>query len=474
MRLAVVGGGIAGLAAAWEGLAQGAEVTVLEASERLGGKIQTETDAGRVVEHGPDSFVAYRPGALTLIKELGLADQVISTQGTRKVQLRARGRLYPLPDGMGMVLPTRLGPFVTTGILTPADKLRAGLDLVLPRLLTSDDIAIGDFLGRRLGRGIVRKFADPMIGGIYGSSVDELSLDAVLPSLRVNEREHRSLMIASLAQGRAARRQLRSTGAATVTPGAGSPFRTLTGGLGQLVDALSDALVARGAVLRTGVGVQDLELTPDGTRLTLPSEFLDADAVVLATGPAGAARLLAGPAPDASAALGEIPLASTTVVTLAYAAGAFPGPLTSHGWLEAGAAPVSGITISSAKWAGRAPDGEVLIRAFIPDRVGPIARAADAGLLPAVRAHVEGVLKATAAPLGTWITRWDGVMPKYTVGHLRRVATVEAALEPTPWRVAGSALHGVGVPDCISDGRAQAQAALSVAGRRSGAPSRST
>ncbi len=445
-----MGGGIAGLAAAWEGVQQGADVVVLEASDRLGGKILTQREGGRVVEHGPDSFVAYRPAGLALIRELGLDEDVIATQGTRKVQLRAGGRMHPLPDGMGMVLPTKMWPFIKTGILSPWDKVRAGLDLALPRQLGSQDVAIGDFLGRRLGKGIVRKFADPMIGGIYGSTVDELSLDAVLPSLRTSERDHRSLMLASFAQGRSAR----------VTPGAGSPFRTLRDGLGSLVERLSEALVAQGAELRTSVVVDRLEPTAEGTRLWLGDEALDADAVVLATGPAGAARLLADTEPEAAAALAAIPVASTTVVTLAYAADAFPGPVTSHGWLEAGAAPVSGITISSAKWESRAPEGEVLIRAFVPDRVGAVSKASDDELLSAVQAHVGSVLGASRAPITTWVHRWRHVMPKYTVGHLARVATVDHALEMSPWRVAGSALHGVGVPDCIADGRAQAKAAL--------------
>jgi oxygen-dependent protoporphyrinogen oxidase len=194
--------------------------------------------------------------------------------------------------------------------------------------------------------------------------------------------------------------------------------------------------------------------------LVLADDELEADAVVLATGPARAARLLAEAEPEAAAALAAIPVASTTVVTLAYPREAFPGPVTSHGWLEAGAAPVSGITISSAKWAGRAPEGEVLIRAFVPDRVAAMSTASDEELLVAVQGHIAAVLGAADAPTATWVRRWRHVMPKYTVGHLARVATVDRALEPSGWRVAGSALHGVGVPDCIADGRAQAKAAL--------------
>jgi oxygen-dependent protoporphyrinogen oxidase len=210
-----------------------------------------------------------------------------------------------------------------------------------------------------------------------------------------------------------------------------------------------------------------LEEHPDGTRVEFENGSVTADAVILANGPAGAARLLTGPAPKAAAALAQIPLASTTVVTLAYAATSFAAPVTSHGWLESGPAPVSGVTISSAKWVGRSPDDEVLIRAFVPERLGPLARAGDEEILATVRAHVEAALGATAGPTATWISRWRSVMPKYTVGHLDRVTTVEEALRETPWRVAGSALHGVGVPDCIADGRVQAQAALTVAQHRS-------
>lgn len=462
MKLLVVGGGITGLAAAWEAVRtttdEPIEVTLVESSDRLGGKLHTERRNGLLIEHGPDSFVAYRPAALTLIDELGLGDQVISVSGTRSVSLRARGRLRPLPAGMGMVLPTRLGPFVTTGILSVGDKLRAGLDLILPRQLTDGtDVTIGGFLRARLGGGIVRRFADPMVGGIYGASVDELSLDAVLPSLRADEKAHRSLMLASLAAGRRAR----SAG----PRGANSPFRTLRGGLGSLVDALTAQLKAAGVELRTGLAVTHLGAV-DGRAEAAFSDGTTAefDAVVLAAGVRGCAALLADAAPDAAQALSQIPLATSTVVSLAYAADAFTEPLTTHGWLEADRAPISGITVSSAKWADRAPDGVVLIRAFVPGRLGPIADAPDDELTSAVRDHVAAVLSITQAPQEVSISRWPQVMPKYTVGHLDRVATVEKALVGLPrWRVAGSALRGVGVPDCVADGRRQTAAALAAA-----------
>ncbi|AYW77481.1 protoporphyrinogen oxidase [Propionibacterium acidifaciens] len=474
-RLVVVGGGITGLSAAWQGAARGARVTVLEASGRFGGKIVTERRDGFVIEGGPDSYVAYRPALARLLDELGIADEVIAPGGGRRAALLARGALRPMPAGMGMVLPTRLWPFVTTRVLGWPDKLRAGLDLVIPRRLRDGrDVSIGAFLRSRLGDGIVDRYAEVMVGGIYGARVDELSLDAVLPSLRRNEREHRSLMVASLAQGRAARR-----GRATARGAVGSPFRSLRGGLGRVVEALVEGLGARGVELRAGAAAA--RLTDAGVELA-DGSLVPADAVVLAGGAACSALLLAGPAPDAAAVLDAIPLASTTVVSLGFRVDDFDRPPDSQGWLEVDPGPVSGVTTSSVKYAGRAPDGQALVRVFIPDKRGPLTGAPDDELLPAVLDHVRPLLGVHGEPTVTRIDRWHAVMPKYTVGHLDRVAAVDgwlAAHRPT-WAVAGSALHGVGLPECVADGRARADAVLDAAAGRargegpSGAPEAGT
>ncbi len=459
MRLLVVGGGIAGLAAAWEAVrgAEGrppAEVLLVEASDSFGGKLRTESVDGFLIEHGPDSFVSYRPAAAQLAGEVGLGHEIVATTGDRSVFLRVGGRLRPLPAGMGMVLPNRLWPFATTAILSPAHKLRAGLDLVLPRQLRPGvDVSIGEFLRARLGEGVVRRFADPMLGGIYGAGVDELSLDATLPSLRADEEAHRSLMLAALAQGRRAR---------TAGRGPGSPFRSLSRGMGSLVDAVVEQLTAAGAELRTGTAVTSLRQHGAGARATLSDGTSHtADAVVLAVGPAATAQLLHDAAPQAARALAAIPLATSNVVSLGYRTEAFAAPVTTHGWLEADPAPISGGTVSSAKWAGRAPEGHVLVRAFVPQRLGAIADAPTDELVAAVTAHVGAVLGATSPPVLTRVARWSGVMPKYTVGHPARVAQAEAGLAHLPaWRIAGASLRGVGVPDCVVDGRRQAGLAL--------------
>ncbi len=442
----------------------GASVLVLDPAPRVGGKLRTERVDGLVIEHGPDAFVAYRPAALALVDELGLGGEVVGVGPDRTVHIRSGGRLRPIPEGMGLGVPTRLGPFLRTRLLNPWDKARAAVDLVLPRRLPAGDVAVGPFLRARLGDGVVDRLAQPLLGGVYGAGVDELSLDAVLPNLREDERRHRSLLLAGLAQGRA-----RRGAGATDDParGATSPFRGLARGLGSLPETLHAALLERGVTIRLGQAPAALEADSSGTTVRYaagPAEQVGG--VVLAAGAAASAELLAGRSPQVAAALREIPHGSSTVVTLAWAADAFDEPPSSHGWLEADPAPVSGVTVSSAKWPGRAPEGVVLLRAFVPEWIADLATAPDDVVATAVTDHVAAVLGAHRPPLLRRVTRWQGVMPRYAVGHLARVARVDAALasEPT-WRVAGAALNGVGIPDCIADGRRAARLALGTEGR---------
>jgi oxygen-dependent protoporphyrinogen oxidase len=338
---------------------------------------------------------------------------------------------------------------VRTKVLTWPQKVRAAADLAIPRVLGDEDMAIGTLLRRRLGDGVVQGFVDPLLGGVYGASVDELSVDAVVPTLRASEAEHRSLMLASLAQGRAARRA-GSTG--------GSPFRSLRTGMGSLVDALVAALTERGVQVRTGAAVaavEPLDGAAPSARVTLvDGSVLSARSVILACGVQATADLVAPFAAEAAAELAAIPLGSTSTISLGFADSAFPVPLVGHGYLEAGPdrPPISGITISSNKWAGRAPAGSVLVRAFVPDRVGALASAPDEQVLATVTGYVSAILGATTAPTMRHIVRWPGAMPKYVVGHRDRVARIEADLSGSV-RVAGSALNGVGLPDCIADGR---------------------
>jgi oxygen-dependent protoporphyrinogen oxidase len=460
MTVLVVGGGIAGLAAAYElGLA-GVSTTLLEASTRLGGKVRTDEIDGFLVETGPDSFVSYRPAAAELARELGLGDELVRPQEPRTVHVRVDGRFRKLPDGMGLVLPTRLAPFVTTDLFSVPQKLRAGLDLVLPRGRETGDMAVGTFVARRLGRGLVDRLAGPLIGGVYGTPIDELSLDAVVPQLRDAERRHRSLLLASLADGRARRRAGRPPA---------SPFISLRRGLGSLVDALVTELRAMSTVeILTGVTVGSIDVRAGGVAVRTrvggsPARTLAGEAAIVASPAPVAAGLLEPLAPEASRQIRAIPHGTSAIVSLGYGAGRVPPGIASHGFLVAGGEPLAltACTLSSRKWAGRAPDGALLARAFMrPDLA---AAASDDGLVAAAKRDLAALLGLRGEPDLVLVSRHRDAMPHYTVGHLDRIAAIDAALAGVPnLSLVGGAYRGVGLPDCIGQGRAAARRIASV------------
>jgi protoporphyrinogen oxidase len=452
MTVLVVGGGITGLTAAYVLSQAGVPTTLVEATDRLGGKVRTERVDGFLVESGPDSFIAYRPAAVELCGELGLGDTIIRPTDPRVVNVRTGGRFVRLPDGIGLVLPTRMRPLVTTRMFSPFEKVRMSLDLVLPRGGADGDVAVGPFLRRRLGSALVNRLAGPLIGGVYGTSIDELSLDAVVPQLREAVRDHRSLLLASLAQGRARKR----TGVAP-----GSPFVTLAGGLGQLPEALGAALEASPSVtVRTGTKVAGLERQGPGFAIQLVGgERLAADAVVLTSSAPIAADLLDTLAPTAAGHLRTIPYGSTGVVSLGYRADQFPAPLVGHGFLVADGEPlsISACTWSSLKWIDRAPDGMVLLRAFMGSSSEPLLAGPDTEIAAAARRDLALTMGVRGDPVMTRVARWQAAMPHYTVGHLDRVNAIFESLAGVPNLVlAGGAYRGVGLPDCITQGRAAA------------------
>lgn len=465
MSVLVIGGGITGLAAAHALARDGVPVTIVEAGPRLGGKIATEHVDGLVLEQGPDSFLTTRPAAVTLCRELGLGDQLVGTRDPRAVYIRHDGELVPMPDGLGLVLPTKVMPFARTRLFSWPEKIRMARDLVWPRLLPPDDVAVGTFLRRRLGSPLVDRLAGPLVGGVYGTPIDELSLDAVVPQLRVAEREHRSLLFAGLADGRAMRQAAaRRAAAASAQPGLsqGRPlgvFASLRGGMGTLIDSLEADASSNGAAVRLGLGVRSLNRAGTGVAARFADGSLDRfDGAILAVPAPIAAGLLEGELPGATAVLGDVPHGTSILVTLAYRRGHVSRPLVGHGYLipasEGG--PISACTWSSEKWPDRAPDDLLLVRMFVRDE-GSATSLPEADLVAAARAEVEGTLRISGEPLVVRVSRWDGAMPRYTVGHLRRVAAIEDAMTAWPAvTVAGASYRGVGLPDCISGGLAAA------------------
>jgi protoporphyrinogen/coproporphyrinogen III oxidase len=456
----VVGGGITGLVAARSLARDGVPVLLAEAGPRLGGKVSTERIDGFTIEHGPDSYLATRPAAVSLARELGLGEELVGTRDPRAVYIRHRGRLVPMPEGLGLVLPTRAMPFARTRLFSWPEKLRMATDVVAPRRLGPDDVAVGAFLRARLGDPLVQRLAGPLVGGVYGTPIDELSLDAVVPTLRTAEREHRSLLLAGLADGRAMRRaaaKRRAAGPAGPRPL--GVFVSLRGGMDTFTDAIAASAADAGAELRTGLAVRGLARSGLGVAATFgDGTTATFEAVVIATPANVAAVLLDQELPGGARALEAIPHGTSILVTLAYPRRAVAHELVGHGYLVPAAegGPISACTWSSEKWPDRAPDGTVLLRMFVRDE-GASTSLPEADLVAAARADAERTLRITGEPMLVRVARYERAMPRYTVGHLGRVAAVEDAMTAWPAvTVAGASYRGVGLPDCVTQGQAAA------------------
>ena len=453
-RIVVVGGGISGLAAAHRLIALGqTNVTLIEASPRLGGTIQTEYRHGFLIERGPDSFISEKPEALELAKQLGLESQLIQTnEKYRRSFIVRNGRLRPVPEGFQLLAPSRMWPFLTSDIFSIAGKMRMAADLVLPRKGTNgtDDESLASFVRRRLGKEALERMAQPMVGGIYTADPETLSLRATLPRFLDMERTHRSLILAMLRQS-----QVQKSG----TSGARySLFLSFERGVQVLVDALAQIK----ADIRLNTRVESLRLNNQTWTITTNTgEQLEADAVCLAVPAYIAASLLNG---NLATKLTQIKYASTATINLGYERSAINHPLDGIGFVVPFIEKRSLIacTFSSVKFSGRAPEGHVLLRAFAGGALQPDIFALDESELAArVEADLRELLGITAKPLFTEVAKWERSMPQYEVGHLDRVTEIEDELSKLPGlALAGNSYRGAGIPDCIRSGQTAAESIL--------------
>ena len=471
-HVVVVGGGIAGLAAAHRltRLDPPVAITLVEAEGRPGGKILTERVDGFLIEGGPDSFLSSKPRGVGLCADLGLAEQLRGTIPRRHRAFVLHGdRLHPLPEGLTGLVPTRLGPMLRTGLLSPRGKARLALDYLLPVRRDDDDESLAAFVRRRLGTEVYERLVEPLMAGIYAGDGDRLSLAATFPQLRRGEREHGSLIKGVLA----AKRQSIATGAAPPPP-----FVTPAGGLGELVDALVQHLRVAGVRLGLGTPAAALSVLAEGDepvhRVILEGgEPLEADAVILATPAFATAELVDDVDPILAATLRAIPYVSSAIITVAFPRSGVPHPLDGHGYVipRVTGRPILACTWTSAKWSDRAPGGAALFRVFAGrDGQEEALAGSDDDLLALARAELHATLGVTLAPVLARVQRWPRGMPQYTLGHLDRLATIERRLAALPGLVvAGNAYRGVGIPDSIAAGEAAADAAHAWASRRQSA-----
>lgn len=443
----MVGGGITGMAAAWELARSGAGVTLVESSQRLGGKIVTDQMAGRPIDLGPDAFLARLPDATQLCRELGLGDELVGA-ATESASLWAGNRLRPLPRGTVLGAPAGLAGLAAvarSGILSPAGVARAGLDLVLPRRDLGEDPSVGDIVTARLGRQVHERVVDPLVGGIHAGPSSLLSAEAVAPQLAAGARSRRCLLL-GLKEGR-------NAASATAVAPPGPAFVSLRSGLGRLVSRLEEALTEAGVDIQLGCALEEIPVSGARAILTTPAPV--------------SAVLLAGASPDAAAELGQIEHASVALTVLRYRVEVFPGrraPVGS-GFLvpRSEGRLITACSFASAKWPHWAAPGEIVLRASAGRWGDERALVLDDDDLVA-RLHEELVeaLGLNDEPFASRVTRWPHAFPQYRPGHLARVSRIEAALrrDCPGVHVAGAAFRGVGIPACIAQGRAAARRAL--------------
>lgn len=456
-RVAVIGGGISGLATAQRlrKLDPTVEVTVYESSSRLGGVIKTTAKDGFLIEGAADNFITTSPTAIELCKDLGLGDQLIPTNaGGGGAMVVAHGKLEPIPPGFMVMAPSRLWPILATKILSPMGKLRSGMEVFVPRKKVQDDESLRSFICRRFGTEMFERLVQPLVGGIYTADPTRLSVAATMPRFLDMERDHGSLIRGMMAGRRKQKTKTETRGGARY-----SQFMSLRGGMSQLINALSEDLESGSVRLNSRVS----ELTRRGNAWTIREDdghVTEADAVVVASPANHAATMLREVDPKMARRLNNIEYASCAVVSLAFRRDQIKTPINSFGFVVPHVENhmILSCSFSSEKYAGRAPDGTVLMRVFIGGAMQPgLLRMPDSQLIELAHFELAKLLKIDGEPTLRHLTRQTHAMPQYHVGHKQRIAEINERLDEYPTlALAGSSLSGVGVPGCIESGQSAA------------------
>ncbi|MEU0207180.1 protoporphyrinogen oxidase [Streptomyces canus] len=442
-RVVVIGAGIAGLAAAHRLAQRGARVTVLEASDRVGGKLLPGEIAGARVDLGAESMLARRPEAVALAREVGLDDR-LQPPATATASIWTRGALRPMPKGHVMGVPGTAEALA--GVLSEEGLARIEQDAELPRTEVGDDVAVGAYVAARLGREVVDRLIEPLLGGVYAGDAYRISMRSAVPQLFQVARTHTSLTegVREIQARMAANQQT------------GPVFMGIEGGVGTLPPAVADSVRARGGEIVTGAPVTELRREPSGGwRVVAADRVLHADAVIVAAPAPAAAGLLRAEAPEAATELDTVEYASMALVTLAYRRSETALPAGS-GFLVP---PVDGRTIkastfASQKWGWIADENpDVVVLRTSVGRYGEtkILERDDTALVDVSRHDLREATGLDATPLETRVTRWTDGLPQYPVGHHARVARIREHVAKLPGlAVCGAQYDGVGIPACIA------------------------
>lgn len=457
LDVVVIGGGIAGLAAAHHLQEMGRQqerplqIRLVESSGRLGGKVSTIRRDGFLLEGGPDSFIPQKPWALELTRSLGLCDQLLASNDHQRGAFIVRnGALLSLPEGMSLLVPRSWGAFLRSPLLSWRGKLRVAGERWISARKEAGDESLASFVRRRLGEEALERLAEPLLAHIHVADIEKMSLAATYPRLAELERRHGSLA--------------RGIGKIPRPPEGDAPplFWTLRGGMGQLIDTLADRLHPESKI----VGTRALRLTPNGDagfRVELEGEDdLLTRGLILAVPAFAAADLLRDLDPSAARELAEIRYVSMATLSLGFRRSDLQDTLGGFGFFvpRKEQRHILACTWTSTKFAHRAPEDQVLLRAFLGGAFHEHTLALDdEALVAAVLEDLERLMKIRARPTLTHLQRWNRGYPQYDVFHTDRVRSLQSSLRKG-LTVAGSAFHGVGMPDCIHSGQSAAEEVL--------------
>lgn len=467
-KIAIVGGGAAGLAAAYriqeeiQNKNAPCDCVLLEAGDNFGGKIRTERFDNFIVERGPDSFISQKPWGIELCHKLGLGDRLIGTKKEHsQTFVYTGGKMVPMPEGLSMMVPTKFLPFVFSPLFSWPGKIRMGLDLFIPRRADNGDESLASFVRRRLGQEALVKMAEPMLAGIYSADPETMSLNSTFPMFAQSEKKYRSLILGMLER----KRQVMLSGKAPkpAKPGPDSLFVTLRDGLDSLVSAVIEK--STNVQFRKGQKLTGFAREGDQWKLSIEGgESITADAVIVALPANIASGLLQPCAPDVANRLEKIPYVSTAAVTLAYSRKDFSHPLRGFGFVvprDEGLR-ITACTWTSSKYEERAPDDHVLMRCYVGGGVAQDADRLDENELEKIVR--DDLLKSmnvreTPAFSKVYYNRKGNV--QYQVGHSALIDSIDAGLQSHPGLfLAGSAYRGIGIPDCVLNGTRTAESAL--------------
>ncbi len=456
----VVGGGIAGLAAAYELHARGVPFLLLERAQRPGGVVVTDRVGGFTIDAGPDALLIQKRAAVELCREIGLGSRLMPTNPPRTAFIMRDGRLHPLPESSVLGIPRNVSALATTRLFSLTGKARMAAELLVPAARVNGDESIGSFMSRRFGHEVVTYLAEPLLAGIHAGDVDRLSMHGLFPRFVEAERKYGSVLRAF--------RQLRQPKSRS---GDGA-FYSLPSGLAELVDALVARLPAES--LRFGVPVEHVvqDGAADGPiyRVQTPEGEFAARSLVLTVPAYVAGAVLDRLDPELASLCGQAHYASSATVALGYRREDIAHPLLGSGFVVPRVEKTTIMAASwvSSKWPHRAPAGHVLLRAFIGGARDPGAmERSDEELIEAAARELGRILGVSTPPLLARLYRWDRANAQHDVGHLERMAAIERRLERSPGLfVTGSGFRGVGIPDCVADARVTAAHAAETVLRR--------